>query len=55
MVRYLLERRDALTPRWKAHAATLINSTMVLFSRARSWNVTVMGEQDKDHKPWCTF
>jgi len=50
--RYLIERKDRLDPDWMQHAEQLIVFALDLFSASRTGNVTVMGEQDFDHKPW---
>jgi len=52
LARYLLEKQDAIDPQWLLHTQTLLNYTWTLFSQSRPYYVTVMGEQDNDHKPW---
>jgi len=52
MARYLIERKEASEPDWKAHAEKLIQFSLKHFSSARPGGVTVMGEQDDDHDAW---
>lgn len=52
LARYLLERQSGLDPQWLEHAESLMQFALSLFGGQRPWNVTVMGEQDNDHKPW---
>ncbi len=51
LARYLLERRDALDPRWRADASTLIEFVRRTFTH-REFGVTVCHEQDEDHDAW---
>jgi hypothetical protein len=50
--RYLIERKEALDPDWKADTEKLIQFALKYFSSPRPGGVTVMGEQDDDHDPW---
>lgn len=52
MARYLIERREALDPDWKAHADRLIQFALRHFSAPGPGGVTTMGEQDVDPQPW---
>jgi hypothetical protein len=52
LARYLIERKEALDPDWRADAEKLIQFALKNFSSARPGGVTVMGEQDDDHDPW---
>lgn len=51
LARYLIERREAIDPEWKAHARTLIEFVMRTFTSV-DHGVLVCGEQDHDRKPW---
>jgi hypothetical protein len=50
--RYLIEKKDALDPDWKADAEKLIRFALEHFSSTRPGGVTLMGEQDDDKDPW---
>lgn len=52
VARYLIERKETLDPQWQHHTLQLMQFALSLFSQQRPGNVTVMGEQDYDHKPW---
>jgi hypothetical protein len=51
LARYLLERKDAIDPQWKAHCKTLVDFVNRTFTSVVC-GVAVCGEQDTDHKPW---
>jgi hypothetical protein len=52
MARYLIERKEALDPDWKADAEKLIQFSIRHFSGNQPGGVLTMGEQDDDKKPW---
>jgi hypothetical protein len=52
MARYLIEKKEALDPDWKADAERLIQFAIRHFSANQSGGVITMGEQDYDKKPW---
>jgi len=51
MARYLIERKEAIDPRWKEHAHLLIEFVDRTFTSMR-YGVPVCGEQDTDRVPW---
>jgi hypothetical protein len=51
LARYLVEKKEALDPDWKAHAKALIEFTIKRFTSIR-FGVPVCGEQDYDKNPW---
>ena len=51
LARYLIEKREALDPDWKADAKALIDFAALNFTRVRD-GVPVCGEQTYDKKPW---
>jgi len=51
LARYLIERKDALDPDWKADAQSLIEFVNRRFITVRN-GVAVCGEQDYDKNPW---
>ena len=50
--RYLIERKEELSPDWKQLAGRCIDFAMTFFSLERPGGVTLMGEQDVDNRPW---
>lgn len=50
--RYLIEKKQSVDNNWMKNVEKLIHFSLNYFSGTRPGNVTVMGEQDKDHKPW---
>jgi hypothetical protein len=52
MARYLVERRERTDPNWRENAGRLIAFALKYFGRPSIGNVTMMTEQDQDHKPW---
>lgn len=48
LARYLIEKREALDPEWKAHAAACIHFSIHHFSSPGLGGVVVMGEHDHD-------
>jgi len=50
--RYLIEKKEALSPDWKELAGRCIDFAMKFFSLERPGGVTLMGEQDVDNRPW---
>lgn len=51
LARYLIEKREALDPDWKADARTLIEFVNRNFISIHS-GIALCGEQDADRKPW---
>ncbi len=51
LARYLIEKRDALDPDWRAHALQLITFVNQNFTRVQ-FGIAVCGEQDEDRHPW---
>ena len=51
LARYLIEKREALDPDWRADAGTLIAFVRRTFTHVES-GVTVCHEQDEDHDAW---
>ena len=51
LARYLLERRGALDPDWRADAWSLVEFVRLTFTHQQS-GVTVCHEQDEDRQPW---
>jgi hypothetical protein len=51
LARYLLERKDALSPGWRGEAATLIEFVRSTFTH-REFGIAVCHEQDEDHEAW---
>ena len=51
LTRYLLEKREALDPEWRAHSKALIEFVNRRFTSMR-FGVPVSGEQDSDKDPW---
>lgn len=51
LARYLLEKREALDPQWRADTATLIAFVQKNFTH-QEFGVTVCHEQDEDHDAW---
>jgi hypothetical protein len=51
LARYLLEKREALDPAWKAHAGILIEFVRRNFTH-KEFGVTVCHEQDEDKDAW---
>lgn len=51
LARYLLEKRDALDPGWRADAGTLMGFVRKNFTH-REFGVTVCHEQDEDKDAW---
>ena len=51
LARYLLEKRAALEPHWRADAGTLIHFVRRTFTHLE-FGVRVCHEQDEDHGPW---
>jgi hypothetical protein len=52
LARYLIEKKQALDPDWKADAERLIQFSLKYFSASGPGGVTTMGEQDVDMQPW---
>ncbi|MDE3246526.1 MAG: hypothetical protein KGN80_10595, partial [Acidobacteriota bacterium] len=52
MARYLIERKEALDPDWKANAERLIQFSLKHFSAIGPGGVITMSEQDTDLQPW---
>jgi len=52
VAKYLIEKQEAVDPNWKTHVDQLFQFAFKYFSAQRPGNVTIMGEQDNDHKPW---
>jgi len=52
MAHYLLRRKEKTDPNWKNHVAGLLEYSLKYFSKPSIGNVTLMGEQDLDHKAW---
>lgn len=52
LARYLLEQQDNLDANWQQHVETLFDFALTYFAQSRTGNVTVLGEQDHDHKIW---
>lgn len=51
--RYLIEKRRMRDPaQWRTRVQRLLDASLHLFGLSRPGNVTLIGEQDKDHKPW---
>jgi hypothetical protein len=51
LARYLLEKREALDPDWRAHSAALIDFVRRTFTH-REFGITVCHEQDEDTQAW---
>jgi len=51
LARYLLEKREAIDPRWRQDTTTLIDFVQKNFTH-REFGVTVCHEQDEDHDAW---
>ena len=51
LARYLLEKREAIDPDWRADASTLIEFVRRDFTH-KEFGVTVCHEQDEDHDAW---
>jgi hypothetical protein len=51
LARYLLERRDGLTPNWLPYAHSLVEFTRDNFTHTE-FGVRVCHEQDEDHQAW---
>jgi len=51
LARYLLEKREAIDPEWRAHAKDLIEFVNRRLTSIR-FGVPVAGEQDSDKNPW---
>lgn len=51
LARYLIEKREAIDPDWKADAKALIDFAALNFTSVRD-GVPVCGEQTYDKKPW---
>jgi hypothetical protein len=51
LARYLLEKREALDPDWRADAGTLIHFVRRTFTH-QEFGVTVCHEQDEDREAW---
>jgi hypothetical protein len=51
LARYLLEKRDAIDPEWRADSSTLIEFVRRDLTH-REFGVTVCHEQDEDHDAW---
>jgi len=52
MARYLIEKKEALDPDWKAHAGQCIEFAIEHFGIEKPGGVLAMGEQDTDPRPW---
>ena len=51
LARYVLEKKDALDPQWKADAGVLVDFVRRTFTHVEN-GVTVCHEQDEDHDAW---
>ncbi len=51
LARYLIEKKEALSPTWQQDAKDLIEFVNQTFTRVR-FGVVVCGEQDRDTNPW---
>ncbi|MCK9638397.1 MAG: hypothetical protein M0R39_00685 [Prolixibacteraceae bacterium] len=52
MARYLIEKKEVLDPEWKSMAGQCIDFAMKYFAIKMPGDVTLMGEQDSDLRPW---
>lgn len=52
LARFLMEAQDRVDPDWQQHVAQLFSFALSNFAQQRPGNVTVLGEQDGDHKIW---
>jgi len=50
--RYLIEKKEALDPNWKSLAERCIEFAIKHFGIEKPGEVTLMGEQDSDRRPW---
>jgi hypothetical protein len=51
LARYLLERKDSLSPEWRREAATLVQFVRSTFTH-QEYGITVCHEQDEDKEAW---
>ena len=51
LARYLLEKREAVDPDWRAHTDALMRFVHLNFASVRD-GVVICGEQDDDKNPW---
>jgi glycerophosphoryl diester phosphodiesterase len=52
MARYLIEKKEALDPKWKQHAELCIQFAIKNFGIDRPGGVQCVGEQDTDKRAW---
>jgi glycerophosphoryl diester phosphodiesterase len=52
LARYLIEKKEALDPQWKAHAEQCIQFAIRILGIERPGGVVCVGEQDNDRRAW---